>query len=57
MNKDVLKLGVKEGKKNIIKVNNYKKKKKFRDFKILNMFDLKTLNLLIIKIKIIIIII
>ena len=27
MNKDVLKLGVKEGKKNIIKVNNYKKKK------------------------------
>ena len=57
MNKDVLKLGVKERKKNIIKVNNYKKKKKFRDFKILNMFDLKTLNLLIIKIKIIIIII
>ena len=55
MNKDVLKLGVKEGKKNIIKVNNYKKKKKFRDFKILNMFDLKTLNLLIIKIIIIII--
>ena len=32
MNKDVLKLGVKEGKKNIIKVNNYKKKEKIQRF-------------------------